>query len=461
MPGSPLMTPLDRKSPFPQPRFPAGVSGGPLALLAVELAGVAGLSANLPLAATLVLVGAVCQTLLWLGVVRPVRQLRDAMDDILERSTRETPDDNPDRARRWQIAETARILAAMRRFTGSSRSATTGRLLAMAVAPIVAGAILLGWGATAAAAILGAGLVQDPAATARQAGAAAAGRADELHAALRGGLTALERAAGPPTGQVVTAAAATVARALAAEELFRAVSIVDGSGRAIATAGHPQHPPTVSPGGSRVVQANDGGSEPIVLASTPMWDGASMLVGEFDPRALNDVVRAPGVRTRVIDPHLDTVLDTAGYLAFAKLEDPALVTVARGAQQGVHVISLPADGRAVTAQRVGGVDSPTDLGWVLVEDQSVAAAAFTADAGRRTALVVIGLVTSIGVGALAWVGVTVVRPARRLARHVERLADGEPVTPLAPQRLDEIGTAVAATNRLAAARAVRDAVAGS
>ena len=198
-----------------------------------------------------------------------------------------------------------------------------------------------------------------------------------------------------------------------------------------------------------------------MLASTPMWDGASTLVGEFDPRALNDVVRAPGVRTRVIDPHLDTVLDTAGYLAFAKLEDPALVTVARGAQQGVHVISLPADGRAVTAQRVGGVDSPTDLGWVLVEDQSVAAAAFTADAGRRTALVVIALVTSIGVGALAWVGVTVVQPARRLARHVERLADGEPVTPLAPQRLDEIGTAVAATNRLAAARAVRDAVAGS
>jgi hypothetical protein len=51
-------------------------------------------------------------------------------------------------------------------------------------------------------------------------------------------------------------------------------------------------------------------------------------------------------------------------------------------------------------------------------------------------------------GALAWTTVTVVLPARRLARHVERLATGDVVPPLAPQRLDELGTAFAATNQL-------------
>jgi hypothetical protein len=47
-------------------------------------------------------------------------------------------------------------------------------------------------------------------------------------------------------------------------------------------------------------------------------------------------------------------------------------------------------------------------------------------------------------------------PARGDGRrgHVERLAAGEAVAPLAPQRLDEIGIAVEATNRLAATRTV-------
>jgi HAMP domain-containing protein len=88
---------------------------------------------------------------------------------------------------------------------------------------------------------------------------------------------------------------------------------------------------------------------------------------------------------------------------------------------------------------------------VLIEEQDVAVAALADDGSRRGTLVVIAVSASLASGALAWTMVTVVLPARRLARHVERLAAGDEVPPLAPQRLDELGTAVAATNRFVVA----------
>jgi HAMP domain-containing protein len=314
--------------------------------------------------------------------------------------------------------------------------------------------LILAW-AIPAAVMTVVGAASQPDTVVRQAGAGASARAAEMQAALRGGLAVLQRAADPPTGAEVTDPDRTAAQVLAAEGLFRSVSVVDGSGRPIATAGRPPSAPvTVPPREPRVVQANWAGSEPHVLASAPMWDDTSSLVAEFDPRALNDLIRTAGVHTWVVDAHRTIVLDSSGYTAFAPLADPALAALASTALADVPAVATPGNGEVNAAQRVSTAGAPIDLGWVLVEDQDVAATAFAGDGNRRITFVVIALSASLAIGSLAWVAITVVAPARRLARHVEQLAADDAVPPLAPQRLDEIGTAVAATNRFAGARAL-------
>ena len=200
----------------------------------------------------------------------------------------------------------------------------------------------------------------------------------------------------------------------------------------------------------RVVQANTSGSEPLVRASAPMGDGTTALVAEFDPRALNDVIRAAGGDSRVVDQQRATVLDSGGYTAFEPLDDPALGALAASVSANAPRAEQPMDGRGAAARLVSAPGAPTDLGWVLIEEQDVTVAALADDGSRRATLVVIAVITSLAVGALAWTTVTVVLPARRLARHVERLAAGDDVPPLAPLRLDELGTAVAATNQFVA-----------
>jgi len=181
-----------------------------------------------------------------------------------------------------------------------------------------------------------------------------------------------------------------------------------------------------------------------------MGDGTTALVAEFDPRALNDVIRAAGGDSRVVDQQRATVLDSGGYTAFEPLDDPALGALAASVSANAPRAEQPMDGRGAAARLVSAPGAPTDLGWVLIEEQDVTVAALADDGSRRTTLVVIAVITSLAVGALAWTTVTVVLPARRLARHVERLAAGDDVPPLAPLRLDELGTAVAATNQFVA-----------
>ncbi len=452
--------------PFPQPRFPAGVSGGPLAVLIVLLAGAAALMAvavvgagtwpDWRLAAALALVAAAGHAVLWAGVVAPVRRFGEAM-------ARMAAEDRADLVPRSRIAELDHIAVALYRFhrvRPGRRGSRPRRRLPMAVAPCLAAALVLGWSIPATVATLG-GVAPQADAVVHEAGAGAGARAEELHSALRGGLAVLERAADPPTGAAVTDPATTAAQALEAETLFRSVSVVDASGQPLATAGGPPGaPPAVPPREPRIVQANTAGSEPLVLASSPMWDGTSTLVAEFDPRALNDVIRAAGVHTRVVDARQNTVLDSTGYTAFAPLDDPRLGALVATASAAAPAVGVPEDGRVAAAQRVSAPGTATDAGWVLVEDQDLAAAAFAGDAGRRGALVVIAVSASLALAALAWTAVTVVAPARRLARHVEELAAGHTPAPLAPQRLDEIGTAVAATNRFVAARVLPRAVVG-
>ncbi|MHA6626977.1 hypothetical protein ACU61A_16200 [Pseudonocardia sichuanensis] len=451
--------------PFPQPRFAGGVHSGPLAALAALLAGAVALLAvalvgdgNWPdwrLATVLAVVAVLGHAVLWVGLVGPVRRFGDAM-------ARMVTEDRADRVPRSRATELDRIAIALYRFhriRPGRRGLRSRRHVPLAVAPCLAAVVVLCWAIPAAAATVG-GVAPQADVVAREAGAGAGARAQELGAALRDGLSVLERAADPPTGAAVADPATTAAQALEAERLFRSVSVVDAAGRAVATAGRPPAAPLDAGGREpRVVQANTSGAEPLVVASTPMWDGASTLVAEFDPRGLNDVIRADGVHTRVVDARQATVLDTSGYTAFAPLRDPALGTLAATASTGAPAVATPGGERVAAAARVGAPGSATDVGWVLVEDQDVTAAAFAGDGSRRAALVVIAVSASLALAAIAWTAVTVVAPARRLVRHVEALAAGQPVPPLAAQRLDEIGTAVAATNRFAAARARPGAVA--
>ena len=448
-----------RFPPFPESRSVLGVRGGPIVVLAALLIGAVALSAIavfadgwpywwIPAGLALVVISA--HLLLWGFVVRPVRRFAAAM-------ARMAAEDRVDLVPRARIEELDRIVLALHRFRRvrpSRRGARPRHRVQLAATLWAVAGLVLAWAIPAVAATIG-GVVPQTEVVVRAAGASAAAQAEELHGALRGGLAAVERAAGLPTGAAVTDPATTATQVLAAEPLFRSVSVVDESGQPVVTAGAP--PSTaieVPPGGPRVVQANSAGSEPLVRASSPMWDGATALVAEFDPRALNAVIRGPDGHTRVVDGQRATVLDSSGYTAFAPLDDPALGALAAAAYGGTPAVDTPEDGRVAAAQRVMPPGTATDLGWVLVEDRDVAAAAFAGDGNRRAALVAIVAAASLACAALAWTAVTTVAPARRLARHVERLAGGEQLPPLAPQRLDEIGTAVEATNRLAATRTV-------
>jgi HAMP domain-containing protein len=441
-------------TPFPRPGFLAGVSGGPLVALFALQAGAAVLSAiavlgdgrwpDLRLPGALVVIAAVGHVLLWGGLVVPVRRFGDAMAQVAAQARIEL-------VPRGRTAELDRVALGLYRFhpIGVSRRSSRPRRLKvpLATAPCLVALLVLGWVVPAAIATVGgAALPIDE--VVRAAGVRADERAAELDAALRGGLTTLERAADPPTGSVVADPGTTVGRILATEPLFRSVSVVDRAGRPIATAGPAlDEPVTVPAAEPRVVQANTSGSEPLVRASAPMADGTTALVAEFDPRALNDVIRAAGGNTRVIDPQWATVLDSGGYTAFEPLDDAALGALAASVSVDVPRAEQPVDGRGAAARFVSTPGAPTYLGWVLIEEQDVAVAALADDGSRRGTLVVIAVSASLAVGALAWTMVTVVLPARRLARHVERLVAGDEVPPLAPQRLDELGTAVAATNR--------------
>ncbi|OLS98006.1 hypothetical protein BJF90_41900 [Pseudonocardia sp. CNS-004] len=444
---------------FPEPRSSSGVSGGPLVALAALLAGVivlvviAVLGNGWPewwLPGGLAAVVVAAYALLWGGVVRPVRRFAVAM-------ARMAAEDRVDLVPRARTAELDRIAMALYRFRRvrpGRRGSRVRQQFPLATALCMVAALVLGWAVPAVIATVG-GVQPQTEAVVRDAGASAAAEAQDLHGALSGGLETVERAAGLRTGGEITDPATTAAQVLEAEPLFRSVTVVDAAGQPVVTAGAPAtavfETPQAEP---RVVQANDVGSEPLVRAAAPMWDGASTLVAEFDPRALNAVIRGSGGHTRVVDARRATVLDSGGYTAFEPLDDPALGALAASASAGTPVVDTPEDGRVAAAQRVGSPGTATDLGWVLVEDQNVVAAAFAGDGNRRAALVAIVVAASIACAALCWTAVTVVAPARRLVRHAELLATGEEVAPLAPQRLDEIGTSVEAVNRLAATRTV-------
>lgn len=435
--------PDDLAGVFPSPRFPNGAGVGPSVLVGVLLAGSAALTlvnaaqgwlAALP-GVTLVLVAVIVHLTLRRAVVEPIQRLRVEVEDAAARG-------DVSMLNRPSVVELDLIVTGLRAHDGVSRPGR-GRC-SLGVVLVLVLCLVSGWAVAAGAATLA--TPTDVMATPAESRADLADVTDNLRDALRDGLGAVQSVATPPTGAMLTDAAGTGAQVLAAGNRFRSVSVVDRDGLAVATVGEPRRSPTMPPSPvPDIEQLNVHGAEPIVVASAPMWDGVHSLVAEFDPRALNATLGAPGRRTRVVDDGLRTVLDSGGYIAFTRLSDteggPAAAAALSGAPdiEGAH-----------TAGRLEVSDSTIDPGWVVVQKRITRPAVLDAGPSVRAVLLIVALVGCLAPVALAWTALTVVRPARALARHVGGLGAGAGDVMLAPQRLDELGAITAAVNRLAA-----------
>ena len=119
----------------------------------------------------------------------------------------------------------------------------------------------------------------------------------------------------------------TVSTVLATREVFRAVYVLDPAGRVVAAAGaRPRSVGVPPPAG--IGQLNTSGSVPLIVAAASLYDG-NTLIGEYDPRALNDELRVSGGWIRVVDGGLRTILSNHGYEAFSALHEPQLQAAAK------------------------------------------------------------------------------------------------------------------------------------
>jgi hypothetical protein len=278
--------------------------------------------------------------------------------------------------------------------------------------------------------------------------------ADRLRSALLSGLSTLQGVAGPAAGGGDVKATASMV--LANRPVFRAVYILDPSGRQVAAVGSPRGRPTPVLPPAGVGQLNTSGSAPLIVAVAPLYDGNS-LVGEYDPRALNDVLRDTGARMRVVDAGMRTVLSNHGYQAFSELRDPELraaaATPAAAGPVPVAVVRpIAGADSTVVAQRVGEDGDPlAALGWVLVAHEDLSAAEFAHDPVSRGAAVVTGLGAGMTLALLGWVYVATVRPLRRAAAHAAAIGTARsgtaPATPAPAQRIDEVGAIITGLNR--------------
>jgi hypothetical protein len=259
---------------------------------------------------------------------------------------------------------------------------------------------------------------------------------------------------GPGEGGA-TDAEQIVSTVLATREVFRAVYVLDPAGRLVAAAG--TRPRSVGvPPPTGIGQLNTSGSAPLIVAAASMYNG-NTLVGEYDPRALNDVLRISGARIRVVDAGLRTLLSNHGYEAFSALHEPQLQVAAKApAPAGVVPVATlrtveDADA-LVAAQQIGARDDPLGpLGWVLLANQDLSDGEFAHDPTERAAAVVTGISGGMALAVLCWIYVATVRPLRGAAAHAAAIAAaqrGEAPPASAPaQRVDEIGAIIAGLNR--------------
>jgi HAMP domain len=189
-----------------------------------------------------------------------------------------------------------------------------------------------------------------------------------------------------------------------------------------------------------------------VVAAASLYDGGT-LVGEYDPRALNDALRQSTAHLLVVDPGLRTVLSNRGYQAFSGLLDPELrAAAAVGPAPVAAVRTVDGSDAAVAAQRIGVDGDPlAALGWVVLTYRDLGDGEFAHDPAERTAAAITGLSAGIVLALLGWTYIATVRPLRGAATHAAAIAavrDGASLpAPLPAQRADEIGAITAGLNR--------------
>jgi len=446
---------------FPLPRFPAGVAVPPLALLATQLAGAVGLALIYAEEPVVVLggpagwPGAIPAAALALAAVWAWLTLRGAVVGPVQRLR-----DNVTRGRRIQgsiVRDADRIAVDVRDRLRPASGRTSRRVRWLAV-PMTAVLVLVGVvviGSLAASyAVMSRTYTLDTGALIAETGQDTTRAATRLRSALLGGLSTLQGMSSPGQGGGMDPAE-TVSTVLATREVFRAVYVLDPAGRLVAAAGtRPRSVGVPPPAG--IGQLNTSGSVPLIVAAASLYDG-NTLIGEYDPRALNDELRVSGGRIRVVDGGLRTILSNHGYAAFSALHEPQLQTAAKApAPAGVVPVATlrtveDADA-LVAAQQLGARDDPLGpLGWVLLANQDLDDGEFAHNPTERAAAVVTGISAGMALAVLCWIYVATVRPLRRAAAHAAAIAAarrGEAPPASAPaQRMDEIGAIIAGLNR--------------
>ncbi|MFP5019305.1 hypothetical protein [Pseudonocardia phyllosphaerae] len=462
---------------FPPPRFPAGVGVAPAVLLAVLLAGGAGLALlsvpgtdpatgastggvdrpGLVAGVSVAVAGIWAYLALRTTIVGPVRRLRDDLEARVR--------DGEHVPRASFTSETERVVTAIR---GTRR----GRTLSAVLALVLVGAGLVSW-LVAATVLVGERprAADEVAAEGRRtAGDVALAVRHELENGL-GGLTGVAAgAAGLDPGTVA-------GEVLVARPVFDAATVLDPAGDVVGAAGTGRAVLRTAPAPG-ITLLNTRGPEPILVAAAPLADG-NTLVGEYDVRTLNELLRGTPDQVAVVDPGMRTVLRNTGYRAFADLSDPEQRSAAEQAARPVPAAPLagplpgappgagdaataggavtpgapvtPVDGTVAAARRIGFQDATAALGWVVVVEQDLRATAVSQDAVGRSATAICGVCAAAVLFLLAWTWVGTVRPLRGLGGYAEAIAGipegGVAPAPRAPQRVNEAGAIAAAMNR--------------
>jgi hypothetical protein len=457
--------PQSGSAEFPLPHFPSGVGVPPLVLLGtlliaavglttirmeepvVVLGGPPGWPGAVP-AAAIALVAVWAWLTLRVTVVAPVRRLPKS---VLGRSRGR-------RVHRSFVRDVDRILTSLREidrpaFGRPLRRNRCPRLPMIAVLGLVGLVVLGALGLSFV--VLSRNTVVNAQVLAVETGQDAARAGDRLRSVMLGGLSTLQGVAGPAAGGG-SDLQAVVSRVLADRSVFRAVYVLDPSGRQVAAAGSAREGDARVRPVAGISQLNTSGSTPLIMGAVPLYDGKT-LVGEYDPRALCDLLRGPDARLRVVDAGLRTILSNQGYQAFSELRDRELRTAAAtpaaaGPAPVAAVRTVDHADATVVAQRLGADGDPlAALKWVLVAHEDLRTAEFAHDPVGRGATVVSALAAGITVALLGWIYVATVRPLRAAAAHAAAIGAARtgapPPGPAPAERVDEIGAIITGLNQ--------------
>ncbi|MEV6235427.1 cache domain-containing protein [Lentzea sp. NPDC051838] len=426
-PDAQATVPIVAYAPLTRGRISLGMSL--LLVGATPQAEASGAGGGLPAVVALLGVVAIAALVLLLGLVGPVRRLRE---DALAVASGQPGA----RMRRQWISETHRIAAAF-------QPAEPRRLPSAVVAVVLATVMLLAWSA-AVLGTIGRHEVQVPGQAVQVTQRLAATTATALRRSLQQSLTDLRSFASLVDGTDVADLRPALQELTSRRERYRSVAVVDPDGRTVAQAGRkPLRAEEPLPPGSGLHQQSVAHKVPLIYATAPLPGSNYVVVGELDVVKLSALVRLPGGVGRLVDGDLRTVAATVGYQAWEPLAAEPLRASVSEALKGIPDPAVwEVDGRTsvVASAALYGSKDFNDLQWAVVVEQPVSQLPLPGNHIRRTAWLAALVSSVVGLVAFGWFLLVLLLPLRRLARSADRLAAGDVSTVIFPQRPDEIGT---------------------